>query len=89
MGWSKDPLIFSKHARLRMASRGIALPDGAMARLGVALAHLDGKGGRSALVLLDRTVMLVSVKNLIVITIIDLDEARGSLFTQIDSVVIA
>jgi len=90
MAWSKDyPVVFSKHARSRMDSRGICLSDGAMDRLGSAIVTLAAKGGKAALVLLDRTAILISVKNLTVITIVDLESARGNLFTQIDSVVIA
>ena len=89
MGWSKEPVVFSKHARSRMADRGICLSEEAMDRLGLAMDALDGKRGKTALVLLDQAVILVSVKNMTVITLIDWAAARGNLFTQIDCVVIA
>lgn len=80
---------FSAHAQSRMAARGISFDAGQMQRLDQALNRVEAKGGRDSLVMLDNTALVVSVKNETVVTVVDSDQLKNSVFTQIDSAVIA
>lgn len=82
-------LKFSRHAVDRMNNRGIHLDAVQMQRLEAAVAQLDGKGGRDSLVLLDQTALVVSVKNDTVVTVVDRDQLKNNVFTNIDSAIIA
>ena len=48
-----------------------------------------GKGSRDAVVLVDQTAFVVSVRNQTVITAVDREHMRDHVFTNIDSAVIA
>lgn len=82
-------LSFSAHAQKRMASRGIRLNASEISRLGAAREKLAGKGAKEALVLIDDKAFLVSVKNRTVITALDKNELKQTVFTNIDGAVIA
>ena len=83
------PVKFSRHAQQRMASRSIELNNDELVRLDLALASVEAKGGRDALVLLDDKALVVSVKNQIVVTVVDRASLQGNVFTNIDSAIIA
>jgi flagellar operon protein len=80
---------FSAHAQSRMAARGINFDATQLQRLEQAVARVDAKGGRDSLVMLDDTALVVSVKNETVVTVVDRDQMKNNVFTQIDSAVIA
>ena len=80
---------FSKHATARMESRGIAFNPQQMERLESALSQVSAKGGKESLVMLDNTALVVSVKNDTVVTVVDRDQLKNNVFTNIDSAVIA
>ena len=80
---------FSAHARSRMEARGINYDQGQIERLQQAVARIDAKGGRDSLVMLDDTALVVSVKNDTVVTVVDREQLKDNVFTQIDSAVIA
>lgn len=82
-------LKFSAHAQSRLLQRGIVLTGPQMARLDDAVTRAADKGARDSVVLLDDTAMVVSVANRTVITALGLQQARDSVFTNIDSAVIA
>lgn len=82
-------LKFSRHAVDRMNNRGIQLDAGQMQRLETAVSQLNSKGGRESLVLLDQTALVVSVKNDTVVTVVDRDQLKNNVFTNIDSAIIA
>ena len=84
-----NALRFSRHALNRMASRSIELTTGQWARLGKAVQSLRAKGGRQALILLDHTALVVSLKNSLVITIVDRQAMQENIFTNIDSAMLA
>ena len=83
------PLRFSGHALDRLAKRGIGLDEGTMARLSDGVAKAAAKGSRDALVLVDQTAFVVSVRNHTVITAVGADSMRDRVFTNIDSAVIS
>lgn len=80
---------FSKHAKARLASRGIELGEAELERISKAVDQLETKGAKESLVLLDDTALIVGVPKRTVITAMSRDEALGNLFTGIDSAVLA
>lgn len=85
----KQSLQFSKHALVRMESRGINFGPTELGRIESAVQSVQAKGGRDSLLLLDGNALVVSVKNATVVTVVDQDSLRGNVFTNIDSAVIA
>ncbi len=80
---------FSKHALERISERNIDLSaDGRLDRLNRAVELAGEKGSDDALVMIDSTAFLVSVRNNKVITTLTADDMRGNIFTNIDSTVI-
>jgi flagellar operon protein len=84
-----DALKFSAHAQTRIQSRHIALDSARMERLQTAVQKAAGKGAKDALVLMDELAMVVSVTNKTVVTVVDRDNLKNNVFTNIDSAVIA
>ena len=82
-------LRFSAHAQTRLQSRNIALDPAHLSRLEGAVGRAASKGSRDALVLMDDMAMVVSVKNRTVVTVVDRDNLKQNVFTNIDSAVIA
>ena len=80
---------FSKHAMERISERNIDLSEsGRLDRLNKAVELAGEKGSDDALVIIDSTAFLVSVRNNKVITTLTADDMRGNIFTNIDSTVI-
>jgi flagellar operon protein len=86
---SSGTLRFSAHAQTRLQSRQISLQQDDMERLQGAVQRAANKGSRDALVLMDNLAMVVSVKNRTVVTVVDKDNLKQNVFTNIDSAVIA
>jgi flagellar operon protein len=72
-----------------MERRGIAFDDNQMKRLESAVSQVGAKGGKESLVMLDDTALVVSVKNDTVVTVVDREQLKNNVFTNIDSAVIA
>jgi len=85
----QGPVKFSKHATIRMESRGISFSDQQIARLESAVSQVSAKGGKESLVMLDDAALVVSVKNDTVVTVVDREQLKNNVFTNIDSAVIA
>lgn len=83
------PLKFSQHAVQRVERRGIDTGPAAMQRLGSGVERAAAKGARDAVVFVDSTAFVVSVRNRTVITAVDQQHMREQVFTNIDSAVIA
>lgn len=80
---------FSKHAMERINERNIDLSeDNKLDRLNKAVELAGERGSADALVMIDTTAFLVSVKNNKVITTLSADDMQGNIFTNIDSTVI-
>jgi flagellar operon protein len=79
---------FSGHALERLRRRGIDMGEATMARLEDGVSRASAKGAREALVLIDGTAFVVSVRNRTVITAVGADQMRDRVFTNIDSAVI-
>ena len=82
-------LQFSKHALQRLERRQLEVDPATLTRLAVGLDRAAGKGSRDAVVLVDDTAFVVSVKNRTVITAVGRDQMKDHVFTNIDSAVIA
>jgi len=80
---------FSNHALQRLGRRDIDVDQATLARLDDGVARAASKGAREAVVLIDNSAFVVSVRNRTVITAIDRDQLRDHVFTNIDSAVIA
>lgn len=81
-------LSFSKHAEARLQARGITLSEEDVNRLGGIVDAIARKGGRESLVMMGDSAFIVSVANRTVVTAIDRDGMKGSVFTNIDSAAI-
>ena len=80
---------FSNHAVQRLQRRGIEVDPAALQRLDEGVTRAAGKGAREAVVFVDGTAFVCSVRNRTVITAVDRDHMRDHVFTNIDSAVIA
>lgn len=78
---------FSKHAMERVVQRGIDVSGDKMGRLNQGVRMAEEKGLEDPLILIDRTAYLVNVKNNKVITVVNEDALKGSVFTNIDGTV--
>lgn len=84
----QQSLKFSRHAQERIAQRGIALDAARLRRIQEGVERAAAKGARDSLILLDNLAFVVSIKNRTVITAVDEENLKGSVFTNIDSAVI-
>lgn len=84
-----QPVSFSKHAVQRLERRNLAVDPAKMQRLQDGVDRAAGKGARDAVVLVDDTAFVVSVRNRTVITAVGTDQMKDHVFTNIDSAVIA
>jgi flagellar operon protein len=80
---------FSNHAVQRLQRRGIEVAPGTLQRLDEGVDRAARKGARDAVVFVEGTAFVVSVRNKTVITAVDRDHMRDHVFTNIDSAVIA
>jgi flagellar operon protein len=79
----------SGHALKRLEQRQIGLADDQLDRLRKAMDTLASRGSRQSLVMLDQVAYVVHVPSSTVVTAVAPDAGKESVFTQIDSVVIA
>ncbi len=86
---SDTGLRFSAHAMERMNARGIILSPDEAGRLAAAVERAGGKGSSDSLVILDRAAFIVSIANRTVVTALDRESMRETVFTNIDSAVVA
>jgi len=84
-----QPLHFSKHAVQRLERRNLDVDPTSMRRLQDGVDRAAGKGARDAVVLVDDTAFVVSVRNRTVVTAVGKDQMKDHVFTNIDSAVIA
>lgn len=80
---------FSRHAVERINQRNIdVMTDGKLQRLSKGVELAESKGSDDALVIVDKTAFVVSVRSNKVITAVNADDMQGNVFTNIDSTVI-
>lgn len=83
-----EPLHFSRHALERLQRRGIDVSGPVLERLSAGVGRAAGKGARDAVVFVDGTAFVVSVRNNTVITAVGAEHMREHVFTNIDSAVV-
>jgi flagellar operon protein len=79
---------FSNHAIERMQSRGISYNPERLQKLDEAVKKAAAKGSKDTLVLMDDSALIVSVKNNTVVTVMDKNNLKENVFTNIDSTVV-
>jgi len=84
----KSLLKFSNHAIERMQSRGIMYNPERLAKLDDAVKKAAAKGSKDTLVLMDDSAVIVSVKNNTVVTVMDKNNLKENVFTNIDSTIV-
>lgn len=82
------PVKWSAHAVQRLGQRQLAVTPEMQQRLEGAVDKLAAKGGREAIVMMDKLAVVVSVTNRTVITAVDQDGMKDQVFTNIDSAAI-
>ena len=85
---SKSLLKFSNHAIERMQSRGINYTSERLQKLDEAVKKAAAKGSKDTLVLMDDSAVIVSVKNNTIVTVMDKNNLKENVFTNIDSTVV-
>ncbi len=83
-----DRLKFSSHALRRLEERDIKLDVDDLKLLNDAIERAERKNTKDVLVLLRDIAFIVSVKNRTVVTVIDGDNMREHVFTNIDGAVV-
>ncbi len=86
---SESKINLSQHASVRIKSREIPWTDGVQSRIQGAMNSLEKKGSREALILIDGVAVIANVKTRTVVTVMDAEQAKEKIFTNIDSTAIA
>lgn len=83
----ESQVTFSKHAMERVMERGVDVSSENLERLNEGVKLAEEKGLKEPLILLDSTAFVVNVKNNKVITVVNEDGLKGTVFTNIDGTV--
>ncbi|KPU28214.1 hypothetical protein TR13x_02435 [Caloranaerobacter sp. TR13] len=81
-------LKFSKHAVERMQLRNIKLNKEDLKNIEYAVDKAESKGVKEALILLNNTAFIISIRNRTVITTVAQEQLKENVFTNIDGAVI-
>ena len=77
-------ISFSKHANQRVEERSIKISENDMGRLGDACDKAQQKGIREALIVMENSAFIINAPNKVVITVVDKNEMKSNVFTNID-----
>lgn len=83
----ESQVSFSKHAVERVMERGVEISSQRLERLNEGVKLAGEKGLQSPLILMDSTAFVVNVKNNRVVTVVNEDTLKGTVFTNIDGTV--
>ena len=83
----ESQVSFSKHAMNRVAVRNVDLSESNLERLNEGVRLAQEKGLQEPLILVDSTAYVVSVKDNKVITVVNQDNVKGTVFSNIDGTV--
>jgi flagellar operon protein len=78
---------FSKHADLRARERNIAIEAADLDRLSEACDRATGKGVRDALIVMNDSAFIVNARSKVVVTVVDKNEMKDNIFTNIEGAV--
>lgn len=85
---NKSTLTVSKHAKERLAQRGIDISQERWTRIEAQVRQAKAKGVNDSLVLLKDAALIVSAKNNTVITAMGRNEAENQIFTNINGTIV-
>lgn len=80
----KQRISFSKHANQRTEERKILISESDLNRLEEACDKAQQKGIKDALIVMDDSAFIVNAPNKVVITVVDKNEMKSNVFTNID-----
>lgn len=80
-------ISFSKHANQRTEERNIQISENDLNRLEDACDKAQKKGIKDALIVMDDSAFIVNAPNKLVITVVDKNEMKSNIFTNIDGAV--
>ena len=80
-------ITFSKHANQRTEDRNIQISDSDLTRLENACDRAQEKGIKDALIVMNDSAFIVNAQNKTVITVVDKNEMKSNVFTNIDGAV--
>jgi flagellar operon protein len=80
-------ITFSKHANQRTEERNIRITDNDLSRLEDACDRAQMKGIKDALIVMNDSAFIVNAQNKTVITVVDKNEMKSNVFTNIDGAV--
>ena len=80
-------ISFSKHAMERVVERNVDVSAEQLERLNEGVRLAEEKGLRTPLILMDTTAFVVNVPNNKVVTVVNDESLKGSVFTNIDGTV--
>jgi len=85
---AKNELKISKHANERLRERNIHISEQEWKKVTDKVREARSKGVNQPLVLMEQAALIVSAKNGTVITVMERDEAKEQLFTNIDGTIV-
>ncbi|HYE67134.1 MAG TPA: TIGR02530 family flagellar biosynthesis protein [Anaerovoracaceae bacterium] len=80
-------ISFSKHANQRTEERNIQISETDLSRLEDACDRAQQKGIKDALIVMNDSAFIVNAQNKTVITVVDKNEMRSNVFTNIEGAV--
>lgn len=83
----ESKIAFSKHAMERVVERNVDVSARQLERLNEGVKLAEEKGLRTPLILMDSTAFVVNVPNNKVVTVVNDESLKGSVFTNIDGTV--
>lgn len=86
LGRSPDAVRFSRHAAQRIESRNLSLSDEQLDRIRESVDKAAAKGAKESVFVMDSLALVVSIDNRTVITCVDRQDMKQSIFTNVDSV---
>jgi len=83
-----EGLKFSNHAIDRMRQRGITFGPEQMEKISSAIEKVRAKGGKETLMLTEDSALIVNIANKTVVTVMDAQNLKENVFTNIDSTIV-
>lgn len=80
---------FSQHAKSRIEARNLDLSAEDLSKLDGAVDKANEKGAKESLIFLRDMAFIVNIKNRTVVTAIDSNQVKDTVFTNIDSAIVA
>jgi flagellar operon protein len=84
---NRKEISFSKHADLRARERNIAIEEADLNKLSDACDRAAGKGVRDALIVMNDSAFIVNAGSKTVVTVVDKNEMKDNIFTNIEGAV--